>query len=51
MAPIRQVLQRLSCCNETVQNAPKNEFWVQWTGSDALVMKNSDATSFSEVVR
>jgi hypothetical protein len=41
----------LSGCNETVLNAPKNEFWVQWSGSGEFVAKNSDATSFSELVR
>jgi hypothetical protein len=51
MAPVRQVLHRLSCSNETVQNAPKHEFWVQWSGSGAFVAKNSDATLFSELVR
>jgi hypothetical protein len=46
-----QVLRRLSCSNETVQNAPKHEFGVQWSGSGAFVAKNSDATLFSELVR
>jgi hypothetical protein len=40
MAPVRPVLHRLSCSNETVQNAPKHEFWVQWIGSGAFVAKN-----------
>jgi hypothetical protein len=31
--------------------APKHEFWVQWSGSGAFVSKNSDTTSFSELVR
>jgi hypothetical protein len=34
-----------------VRNAPKHEFRVQWSGSGVLVAKNSDATSFSELVR
>jgi hypothetical protein len=51
MAPIRPVLHRLSCSNEMVQNVPKYEFWVQWTGSGAFIAKNSDVTSFSELVR
>jgi hypothetical protein len=51
MALVRQVLHRLSCSNETVRDAPKHEFWVQWSGSGALVAKNEDATSFSELVR
>jgi hypothetical protein len=40
MAPVRPVLHRLSCSNETVRNAPKLEFWVQWSGSGAFVAKN-----------
>jgi hypothetical protein len=51
MAPVRPVLHRLSCSKETVRNAPKHEFWVQRSGSAALVAKNQDATSFSELVR
>jgi hypothetical protein len=50
MAPIRPVLHRLSCSIEMVRNAPKHEFCVQWSGSGAFVVKNSDATSFSELV-
>jgi hypothetical protein len=37
--------------NETVRNASKHEFWVQWSGLGAFVAKNSDATFFSELVR
>jgi hypothetical protein len=48
---VRQVLQHLSCSNKTVRNVPKDEFLVQWSGSGALVVKNFDATSFSELVR
>jgi hypothetical protein len=51
MALVRQVLHRLLCSNETVRNAPKHEFWVQWSGSGAFVAKNSDMTLFSELVR
>jgi hypothetical protein len=51
MAPVRLVLHQLSCSNETVQNAPKHEFWVQWSGSCAFVVKNLEAISFSELVR
>jgi hypothetical protein len=46
-----QDLRRLSCSNETVRNAPKHKFWVQWSESGAFVAKNSDATLFSELVR
>jgi hypothetical protein len=51
MAPVRPVWHRLSCTNETVRNAPKHEFWHQWSGSGAFVVKNFDATSYSELVR
>jgi hypothetical protein len=51
MAHVRLVLQRLSCSNEMVRNAPKHEFWVQWSGSGAFVVKTSNATSFREFVR
>jgi hypothetical protein len=50
MAPVRLVLHRLSCSNETVRNAPKHKFWVQWSGLGAFVAKNFEATSFSERV-
>jgi hypothetical protein len=50
MAPVWPVLQGLSCSNETVQNAPKHEFRVQWSGSVAFVVKTSNATSFTELV-
>jgi hypothetical protein len=51
MVPVRPVLHRVSCSYEEVQNAPKHEFWVQWSGSGAFVAKIFDATSFSELVR
>jgi hypothetical protein len=51
MALVRLVLYRLSCNNETVRDAPKHEFWVQWGGSGAFVAKKANATSFSELVR
>jgi hypothetical protein len=51
MALFGQVLRRLSCSKEMVRNAPKYEFWVQWSGSGAFVAKNSDATLFRELVR
>jgi hypothetical protein len=34
-----------------VKNIPKHEFWVQWSGSRALVVKNANATLFSELMR
>jgi hypothetical protein len=51
MVPVRPVLHRVSGNNEKVRIAPKHEFWVQWSGSGALVTKIFDATSFSELVR
>jgi hypothetical protein len=51
MAPVRPVLRRLSCSNETAQNAPKHEFWVKWSAPRAFVAKNFDAPSLSELVR
>jgi hypothetical protein len=51
MAPVRPVLHRLPCSNETVRHAPKHKFWVKWSGSGAFVGKNFDTTSFSELAR
>jgi hypothetical protein len=51
MALVRPVLHRLSWSNETVRNAPENEFWVQWSGSGAFVVKNLDITAFTELGR
>jgi hypothetical protein len=51
MAPVRPVLHQLSYSNETVQNAPKHEFFVQWSGSCVFVAKNFNATLFSELGR
>src|SRR6185503_4945879 len=38
----------ISECTQMVQNAPKCQFRVQWSGSDVFVVKNSDATSWHE---
>jgi hypothetical protein len=51
MAPIRPVLHRLSCSNETVRNAPKHEFMVQRSGSGAFLAKNNENSLFSELER
>jgi hypothetical protein len=51
MALVRLVLHRLSCANEMVRNVPKYEFWVQWSGSGAFVVKNSGAILFTELGR
>src|SRR6185312_11361727 len=37
-------------CTQIVQNAPKWQFRVQWGGSGVFVAKNSDATSWHEVL-
>ena len=37
-------------CTQRVWNAPKQEFRVQWGWLDALVAKNSDATSWHELL-
>jgi hypothetical protein len=51
MAPVRPVLHRLSWGNETVRNATKHEFWVQWSGTGAFVARHLVTSSFSELVR
>ena len=37
-------------CTQMVRNAPKHEFRVQWGGSGAFVVNNSDATSWHELL-
>ena len=37
-------------CTQTLRNTTKHEFWVQWGGSGAIVAKNSDATSWHELL-
>ena len=37
-------------CTQTVRNAPKRQFRVQWGGSDAFIVKNSDATSWHDIL-
>ena len=36
--------------NQIVRNTPKHEFRVQWGGSGVYVAKNSDATSWHEIL-
>jgi hypothetical protein len=50
MAHVRPVFKKHSWSNETVRNAPKHEFWVEWIGSGVFVAKKSNTTSFSELV-
>ena len=37
-------------CTQTLRNKTKHEFRVQWGGSDAFVAKNSDTTSWDEIL-
>ena len=37
-------------CTQIEQNTPKRQFTVQWGGSDAFVMKNSDKTSWHNLL-
>jgi hypothetical protein len=37
------------CGDETFRNAPKHKFRVQWGGSDAFVVKNSEVSSLHEL--
>src|SRR6185437_6886674 len=37
-------------CTQILCNAPKHLFSVQWGGSGAFVVKNSDATSWHELL-
>jgi len=57
IAQVQPVLHRVSCSNKTLpnapkhyENAPKHEFRVQWGGSRAFVAKNSDASSWHELL-
>ena len=57
IAPVQPVLHRVSCSNETLtnaakqyENAPKQEFRVQWGGSRAFVAKNYDASLRHEIL-
>ena len=57
IAPVHTVLHRVSFSYEmipnapnTLYNAPKHEFRVQWGGSGAFVSKNTDATSWHELL-
>ena len=37
-------------CTQMIQNAPKRQFRVQWSGPGAFVGKNSDMTSWHEIL-
>ena len=44
-------IRQLPKCTQKVRNAPKHEFRVQWGGSGAFVAKNSDSTSWHELLQ
>ena len=56
IAPVQPVLHRVSCVTKRSQMHPnimkhtKYEFWIQWGGSGALVVKNYNATSWHELL-
>ena len=57
IAPVQPVLHQASCSNETIQNAPKHyemqqymSVVVQWSGSGAVIEKNSKTTSWHKLV-
>ena len=57
IALVQPILHRVLCSNETLQNTPKqlrdahkHEFRVQWGGLGAFIAKNSDATSWHELL-
>ena len=37
-------------CTQIERNTPERQFMVQWVGSDALVAKNSDTTSWHKLL-
>ena len=37
-------------CTQMIRNAAKQEFRVKWGGSGALIVKNSDVTSWHELL-
>ena len=58
IAPVQPVLHRVLCSNDTLtnapkhyENAPKHKFRVQWGGSRAFAAKNSDASSWHELLQ
>ena len=37
-------------CAQIIRNIPKHQFWVQWGGLGVFIAKNSDATSWHELL-
>jgi len=50
IAPVQPVLHRVDKCIQTLRKHTKLEFRVQWGGSRAFVAKNSDASSWHELL-
>ena len=57
IVPVQPSLHQVFCINETIQDAPKPlpsapkpEFMVQWGRPGAFVAKNSDTTSWHELL-
>ena len=56
IAPVQPILQRVSCSDESLPNAPKhyethqNMSLAQWGGSIPFIAKNSDATSWNQLL-
>jgi len=44
------VQQNCPKCTQMVRNTPKHVFRVQWCGSDPFIAKNSDATSWHDLL-
>ena len=38
-------------CTQTQRNATTHEYWVQWGGSGAFIAKNSEATSWHDLLQ
>ena len=49
-APSFMQLRNVNKCTQTIYNARKHEFRVQWSGLDAFVAKNPDVTSWHELL-
>jgi len=49
-APSFMQLRNDPKCIQTLWNTPKHEFWVQWGGSSAFVVKNYNVTSWHELL-
>ena len=48
--PSLMKLRNIKKCTQTLYNARKHEFRVQWSGLDAFVAKNLDLTSWHELL-